>query len=70
MTDSLHDRGVVPLTEELVSLPKRKRDTHKGDYGRVMIAGGCDGYTGAPNLSAAAAEYRRRIDLDEKQIYT
>ncbi len=37
------------------TLPKRARDTHKGDYGRLLILGGCVGYTGAPNLCAQAA---------------
>ena len=43
------------VTRESVSLPRRKADTHKGDYGKVLIVGGCVGYTGAPNLAAAAA---------------
>ena len=43
------------VTRESVSLPRRKADSHKGDYGRVLIAGGCVGYTGAPDLTAAAA---------------
>ena len=37
------------------TLPKRARDTHKFDYGRLLIVGGCVGYTGAPNLCAKAA---------------
>ena len=45
----------LPLDKTIVSLPRRRRDSHKGDYGRVLIAGGCVGYTGAPNLAAAAA---------------
>ena len=45
----------LPLDASAVSLPRRRRDSHKGDYGRVLIAGGCVGYTGAPNLAAAAA---------------
>lgn len=36
-------------------LPKRRRDTHKGDYGRLLILGGSVGYTGAPTLCARAA---------------
>jgi hydroxyethylthiazole kinase-like uncharacterized protein yjeF len=36
-------------------IPKRRPDTHKGDYGRVLIIGGSVGYTGAPCLSALAA---------------
>ena len=35
--------------------PIRKQDTHKGNYGRVLIIGGSEGYTGAPTLSAKAA---------------
>lgn len=38
-----------------VSVPRRKPDTHKGDYGRLLIVGGSVGYTGAPNLCARAA---------------
>ncbi len=43
------------VTSESVFLPSRPRDSHKGDYGRVLIVGGSVGYTGAPNLAAAAA---------------
>ena len=45
----------LPLTAEKVYLPARPRSSHKGDYGRVLIVGGSVGYTGAPNLAAAAA---------------
>ena len=38
-----------------VSVPRRKPDTHKGDYGKLLIVGGSVGYTGAPNLCAKAA---------------
>ena len=47
--------GILPVTKDSVSLPRRRADSHKGDYGRVLIAGGSVGYTGAPNLAAAAA---------------
>ena len=47
---SLH--GVFP--EEL-SLPRRPRESHKGDYGKSYILGGSVGYSGAPVLSARAA---------------
>ncbi len=40
---------------ESYTLPRRARNTHKGDYGRLLILGGCVGYTGAPNLCAQAA---------------
>jgi len=36
-------------------IPQRKADTHKGDYGKVLVVGGCIGYTGAPWLAASAA---------------
>lgn len=38
-----------------VFLPRRRRDAHKGDFGRVYILGGCVGYSGAPVLAARAA---------------
>ncbi|MBQ7369031.1 MAG: NAD(P)H-hydrate dehydratase [Clostridia bacterium] len=46
----------VTLTKNYVSglLPKRKRNTHKGDYGKAAIVGGSEAYTGAAYLSAAA----------------
>lgn len=37
------------------ALPPRKPDGHKGDFGRLLIVGGAEGYTGAPCLSASAA---------------
>jgi NAD(P)H-hydrate epimerase len=47
--------GVEVLDAGDLRLPKRPRVSHKGDYGRVLILGGSVGYTGAPNLTAAAA---------------
>jgi len=38
-----------------VHLPKRAAETHKGDYGKLLILGGCVGYTGAPTMCARAA---------------
>ena len=35
--------------------PRRKRNTHKGDYGKVLLLCGSVGYTGAAALSARAA---------------
>ncbi|SMC45607.1 NAD(P)H-hydrate dehydratase [Papillibacter cinnamivorans] len=40
-------------TREL--LPRRRRDSHKGDYGRVLLVCGSRDYTGAPAFSARAA---------------
>lgn len=36
-------------------LPDRPRTAHKGDFGKVFILAGCEGFTGAPVLSASAA---------------
>ena len=36
-------------------LPRRDRNAHKGDFGRVLIVAGSVGYTGAPVLAANAA---------------
>lgn len=40
---------------ESVSLPRRRAESHKGDYGKLLIVGGSVGYSGAPCLCAAAA---------------
>ncbi len=36
-------------------LPRRAADGHKGTFGKVLVAGGSVGYTGAPYLTASAA---------------
>jgi len=36
-------------------LPRRRRDAHKGDFGKVYILAGSVGYTGAPVFAANAA---------------
>lgn len=48
-------RDAVRVTEHIVRLPRRKRDSHKGDYGRVLIVAGSQGYTGAPVFAAQGA---------------
>lgn len=50
MTTRRLDRFSVRL-----SIPKRKEDAHKGDFGKLLIVGGAVGYTGAPYLAALAA---------------
>ena len=37
------------------TLPERKVDGHKGDFGKLLVVGGSVGYTGAPYLTASAA---------------
>ena len=36
-------------------LPRRKRDSHKGDYGKILLLCGSRGYTGAAALAAMGA---------------
>ncbi len=43
------------VSEGDITLPRRRRDTHKGDYGRVLVIAGSVGYSGAPVLAARAA---------------
>lgn len=45
----IEDSEIAPL------LPKRKRNTHKGNYGVATIVAGSERYTGAAYLSATAA---------------
>ncbi len=47
--------NAIELRDGAVTLPRRRPETHKGDYGRVLIIGGAVGYTGAPTLCARAA---------------
>lgn len=37
------------------NLPRRPVDGHKGDFGKLFLLAGSEGYTGAPNLAARAA---------------
>ena len=36
-------------------LPDRKLDSHKGNYGKILLLCGSEGYTGAPALAALGA---------------
>lgn len=38
-----------------VAIPKRRPDSHKGDYGRLYVVGGSRDYIGTPTLVAKAA---------------
>ncbi len=46
---------LIGKDEVAALLPKRKRNTHKGTYGRTAIVAGSKKYTGAAYLAAAAA---------------
>lgn len=45
------------LTKDFVDtrIPVREKNTHKGDYGKVLLLCGSVGYTGAPALAAMGA---------------
>ena len=43
------------IIKTLPRLPKRPRDSHKGDYGRVLIIAGSRGMSGAARLAAEGA---------------
>lgn len=43
------------MTERRPVLPRRPRDSHKGNFGRLLIIAGSEGYSGAPALAARAA---------------
>lgn len=47
--------NIFALCAGELSLPKRPRISHKGDYGRLLIVGGSVGYSGAPAMCAQAA---------------
>jgi NAD(P)H-hydrate epimerase len=48
-------RQVIDAGDVRTWLPRRQRDTHKGDFGRVLIVGGARCYPGAVQLAARAA---------------
>lgn len=48
----------VTITKEIPGLPSRSEDAHKGDVGRIVVIGGCDGpvtMIGAAALTANGA---------------
>ena len=45
----------IKCTPAAVHLPKRPRNSHKSHYGKLVILGGAEGYTGAVSLCACAA---------------
>ena len=48
-----------PITTEIVSrtIIKRPADSHKGNYGRIMLIGGNQNFGGAIIMAATAATY-------------
>lgn len=53
--DLLDEGACVTVVMDKPCLPRRRRDAHKGDFGKLFILAGSVGYTGAPVLAAAAA---------------
>jgi len=45
----------VAVDQNTFRLPHRRREAHKGDFGRIYILAGSVGYTGAPVFAANAA---------------
>ncbi len=45
----------VQRVKEVPSLPPRREDAHKGDFGRILVLSGSVGMVGAPSLVATAA---------------
>ena len=48
-------RFPVETMDSCMDLPRRKPNSHKGDYGKLFLLAGSEGYTGAPVLAASAA---------------
>lgn len=46
---------LIQVEQNTFRLPCRRRDAHKGDFGRVFLLAGSIGYTGAPVFAANAA---------------
>ncbi|MBR5543775.1 MAG: NAD(P)H-hydrate dehydratase [Oscillospiraceae bacterium] len=46
---------MTEIVREQISLPRRKEDSHKGDFGKVLLLCGSKFYTGAAFFSAQAA---------------
>lgn len=46
---------LVHVDRNTFQLPRRQREAHKGDFGRIYILAGSVGYTGAPVFCANAA---------------
>ncbi len=46
---------IISKTEAPMVIPDRKKDTHKGNYGKLAVIGGSTGMIGAPCLSSFAA---------------
>jgi len=55
VADISSDVELLTIDDVRPLLPRRRRTTHKGDYGHLLVIAGSEGYTGAPVLCAHAA---------------
>lgn len=46
---------IISVSKEMIKLPRRQRDSHKGNYGKILVVAGSEGYTGAPVFAAQGA---------------
>ena len=53
--DRASERAEVIPPHATLNLPRRDRNAHKGDFGKVFVLAGSVGYTGAPVFAANAA---------------
>lgn len=52
------------LTKSILKLPKRKKASHKGDFGRVLVVAGSEEYAGAAGLCSLAAMSVLKVGVD------
>ena len=50
------NNALCAIFPQEICLPRRARESHKGNYGRVYLLGGSTPFSGAPVLAARAAE--------------
>ena len=46
---------MISIRQAIKGFPKRREDSHKGDFGHVLVIAGSAGYTGAAYLASQAA---------------
>jgi NAD(P)H-hydrate epimerase len=51
-TDGCKEAALIDRSD--IFIPRRERDSHKGDYGHVLLIGGSKGFTGAIAMAARA----------------
>ncbi len=58
------------ITKSQIKLPKRKKDSHKGQNGLVLAVGGSENYAGAVALAGLAAlrSGRLRQELPQDKL--